>query len=151
MSPLPDVERDYRGELFRKGIHLSSLTIPVGYAFLDRPTVLAVLIPVTALFLLTDLARLASPGFRTWYHGLFGWLMRGHEKGEGTRSLNGASYVLISATLCIFLFPRSRLILEAVSRTYPNFGLRIFSCGPIISKSEVQTNNRGTMWLSDLK
>jgi len=106
MNRLPDVEREYRGELIRKGIHLSSLLIPVGYSFLDRGTMLWILTPVTAVFLLTDLARLYVPSFRAWYHRLFGWLMRHHEKGSGSRHLNGASYVLLSACLCVLVFPR---------------------------------------------
>lgn len=105
MSNLPDVERDYRGELFRKAIHLCSLSIPVGYALLDRPTVLLILIPVTLFFLITDLARLFAPSFRNFYHSTFGWLMRAHERGPGTRNLNGASYVLVAACICILVFP----------------------------------------------
>ncbi len=106
MNGLPDVESSYQGELFRKGIHLSSLSIPVGYAFLDKSTVLTILVPLTALVLLTDVLRVLVPSFREFYHRLFGWLMREHERGPGTRSLNGASYVLLSACLCIFFFPK---------------------------------------------
>ncbi|MDH4069084.1 MAG: SEC59/DGK1/VTE5 family protein [Ignavibacteria bacterium] len=105
MNGLPDVERDYRGELVRKGIHLCSLSIPIGYALLGRSTVLSILIPVTLLFLMTDLARLFSPPFREFYHSTFGWLMREHERGPGRRNLNGASYVLVAACICILVFP----------------------------------------------
>ena len=106
MKKLPDVESSYQGELYRKGIHLSSLSIPVGYALLDKGTMLAILFPVTALLVVTDFARIYSPSFRRFYHGLFGWLMREHERGPGSRSLNGASYVLLSACICILLFPQ---------------------------------------------
>jgi dolichol kinase len=105
MKKLPDVESSYQGELYRKGIHLSSLSIPVGYALLDRETLLWILLPLTALFLVADVTRFYSPWFRGLYHRFFGWPMREHERGPGTRNLNGASYVLLSACICILLFP----------------------------------------------
>ncbi len=106
MKKLPDVESSYQGELFRKGIHLSSLTIPVGYALLDKGTMLAILFPVTVFLVVTDIARIYSPSFRAFYHRLFGWLMREHERSPGSKSLNGASYVLLSACICILVFPQ---------------------------------------------
>ncbi len=106
MSWLPDVESSYQGELIRKGVHLSSLSLPIAYAFLDKWTVLWFLLPLTGFFLVTDLLRLFVPPFREFYHRLFGWLMREHERGAGTRSLNGASYVLLAACICVFFFPK---------------------------------------------
>ena len=106
MNGLPDVESSYQGELFRKGIHISSLSIPIAYTFLDKWAIMAMLVPLTALFLFTDAARIFVPPFREFYHRLFGWLMRKHEREPGSRSLNGASYVLLSACLCILFFPK---------------------------------------------
>jgi dolichol kinase len=139
MKRLPDVESSYQGELFRKGIHLSSLSIPVAYTLLDKGTVLAILFPLTAVFLLTDIARIFSPPFRKFYHRIFGWLMREHERGPGSKSLNGASYVLLSACICILLFPKVIAItafsILIVSDTVAALVGRRFGRKPFLAKS----------------
>ncbi|MEK9136228.1 MAG: dolichol kinase [Bacteroidota bacterium] len=106
MNNLPDVERSYAGELARKTIHLCSLSIPIIYSFITTSTALAILVPLTLLFGLTDLARLQFPAFRRLYHEWFGWLLRAHEKSEDEKRLNGATYVLLAATLGILIFPK---------------------------------------------
>jgi dolichol kinase len=106
MTDLRSVEESYSTELIRKGIHLSSLSIPVVYSFISRPTALTILIPVTLLFGLSDLARLYLPAFGELYTKVFGFLLRRHELRGQRRRLTGATYVLLSATLCIWLFPK---------------------------------------------
>jgi dolichol kinase len=106
MSRLPDVERSYSGELARKAIHLCSLSIPILYWFISKSMALAMLVPLTLVFGLTDLARHIYPGFRTLYHNWFGWLLRAHEKSDNEKRLNGATYVLVSATAGIIIFPK---------------------------------------------
>lgn len=106
MSVLPDVERSYSGELARKAIHLCSLSIPIFYSFVSKSTVLTILVPLTLVFGLTDLARLVSPTFRESYHNWFGWLLRAHEKDHQEKRLNGATYVLLSAALGVLVFPK---------------------------------------------
>lgn len=110
MNNLPDVERSYTGELVRKAIHLSSLSIPIVYSFISASTALTILVPLTLLFGLADLARLLSPRFRRLYHTWVGWLLRAHEKNEDEKRLNGATYVLLSATIGILLFPKVIII-----------------------------------------
>jgi dolichol kinase len=97
---------NFRGELARKGIHLFSLSIPIVYFFISRKLALAILIPLTAAFLGTDLARFYFPKMNLWYSHWFGWLLRKHELNTETKHLNGASHVLISAVLCVLLFPK---------------------------------------------
>lgn len=110
MNGFPDVDQHYSGEVFRKAIHLSSIAIPVTYAFVSKTTLLTLLIPVTVLFVGTDIARLLSPSFRLFYHDHFGWLLRAHEKHEVEKRLNGATYVLLSATIGIMIFPKVIII-----------------------------------------
>jgi dolichol kinase len=105
MGRLPDIEQHYAGELIRKGIHLCSLSIPVAYYHLGTSTTLTILLPLTAAFLLTDAARLLIPSAGALYGRLFGWLLRSHEKDGVQKRLNGATYVLLSACICILLFP----------------------------------------------
>jgi len=106
MNGFPDIAHSYSAELARKSIHLSSLSIPVGYWMLDKGTALSVLIPLTAAFALTDLARIFLPSIGSVYHRWFGWLLRPAERDPGSRRLNGATYVLLSACICIWVFPK---------------------------------------------
>jgi len=106
MNGLESVERSYTSELIRKGIHLASLSIPVVYAFISRRTALAILVPLTALFLLSDVLRLYHPASGRLYQRFFGFLLRQHEQNAHGRRLTGASYVLLSACLCVLLFPK---------------------------------------------
>jgi dolichol kinase len=100
------LNNSFRVELIRKAFHLCSLTIPVLYYFLPKSTALAVLIPLTAGFILADLLRYYHPPTTKLFHDLFGWLLREHETGRKVKTLNGATYMLISATVCILIFPK---------------------------------------------
>ncbi len=106
MSILPNVEQSYAVELVRKSIHLCSLSIPIIYSFISKATALSILIPLTLLFGLSDLARVYHPPTRRLYHRLFGWLLRRHELDDAARNLNGATYVLLSACVFIWLLPK---------------------------------------------
>ncbi len=97
---------NYRSELVRKAIHLCSLSIPVIYSFISRSTALTILIPLTAAFIAVDLSRYSIPAVSRWFYRWFGWLLRRHEQENGRRRLNGASNVLIAATLSILIFPK---------------------------------------------
>jgi dolichol kinase len=139
MNELRSVEESYATELIRKGIHLSSLSIPVVYFFISRPSALAILIPLTLLFGLSDLARLYVPAFRELYTKVFGFLLRRHERSTGRRRLNGATFVLLSATLCIWLFPKIIVItafaILIISDTSAALIGRKFGRHPFLGKS----------------
>ncbi|HTX17554.1 MAG TPA: dolichol kinase [Bacteroidota bacterium] len=90
----------------RKGIHLSSLSIPIIYYFISRTEGLLLLVPLTLLCLSIDLLRhYHAPTARVFYRA-FGALLRKHEHDEKVKRLSGASHVLISATLCVLIFPK---------------------------------------------
>jgi dolichol kinase len=139
MTELRSVEESYSTELIRKGIHLSSLSIPVVYFFISRPTALTILIPVTLLFGLSDLARLFVPAFGELYRKFFGFLLRRHELNARRRRLNGATYVLLSATLCVWLFPKIIVItafaILIISDTSAALIGRKFGRHPFLGKS----------------
>ncbi len=139
MMPLPDVERSYAAELVRKGIHLSSLSIPIVYSFISKSTALTILVPLTLLFGLTDLARHVFPSFGRLYHRWLGWLLRTHEKDHSTRRLTGATYVLLSATLGLLIFPKVIIItafaIMIVSDSVAALVGRKFGKHPFIRKS----------------
>jgi dolichol kinase len=106
MSELQSVDHNYGAEIVRKGIHLFSLTIPVVYYFLPKTVALSILIPLALLFLLSDVARLFLPSIGRLFGQLFGWLLRKHERNDRGRRLTGATYVLLSAVLCVWLYPK---------------------------------------------
>lgn len=96
----------YRVELARKAIHFCSLLIPVLYFFLNKENALLLLVPVTVIFIGVDVARYYSQPLQQWFLQMFGWMLRKHEADEKRKRLNGASYVLISATICVIVFPK---------------------------------------------
>ncbi len=96
----------YRDEVVRKLIHLSSLSIPVVYYFIPRTDAIIILSVVTFIALAIDLLRYFSQGFGKVFYSIFGFLLRKHELDEQKKNLNGATYVLISALVCAFFFPK---------------------------------------------
>lgn len=97
---------EYRAEVVRKGIHLSSLNIPVIYYFIDRDLALMLLIPVTAAFIAVDLLRYYHEPTARLFYKVFRFMLRKHEQDGNSKRLNGASNVLIAATVCVVLFPK---------------------------------------------
>lgn len=103
---IQNIEKNYKIEFIRKSIHFCSLSIPVVYFFIDKITALSILIPITALFVVFDLARYYyQPGAKLFYK-YFGWLLRDYEIDNKRKRLNGASNILISAIICVIIFPK---------------------------------------------
>lgn len=96
----------YRDELYRKMIHLCSLSIPVIYYFITKTVAMEILLPLTALFLIGDLARFIFPSVGNCVSRIFGFMLRDHEKDSKKKNLNGATWVLLSASICIYIFPK---------------------------------------------
>lgn len=107
MTALDKGTIDYKNELFRKGIHLCSLSIPVIYYFITRELALTILVPLVIISIIIDLYRYYNQGFGKIFYKYFGFLLRDHEKDHQKRSLNGATYVLIAAVLTVLIFPKA--------------------------------------------
>lgn len=105
-TPLDKGTIGYRDELVRKSIHLLSLSIPVVYYFITRELALSILVPLTVFSLVVDIGRYFHPTLGSHFYFLFGFMLREHEKDEKRKSLNGATYVLLSAVICIWLLPK---------------------------------------------
>jgi dolichol kinase len=95
----------YKQEILRKGIHLASLSIPISYIFFTRENMLSVLVPATILFVIFDILSKNVHFFINLMLKYFGQMLRPHEK-KGKGFFNGATWVLISATICVLAFPK---------------------------------------------
>jgi len=96
----------YRDELVRKLIHLFSLSIPVIYYFISRDSAVLILGILTFVALIIDFGRHLYPSIGKVFYSIFGFLLRKHEVDSNKKNLNGATYVLISALVCVLVFPK---------------------------------------------
>jgi dolichol kinase len=97
---------NYRDEVYRKLIHLTSLSIPVVYYFITMELALKILIPLTIISVILDFGRYLFPKMGDFFYFIFGFLLREHERDHKKRNLNGATYVLISAVVGVLIFPK---------------------------------------------
>lgn len=97
---------DYKKELIRKSIHLGSLSMPVVYYFITRESALSILIPLTLFSVVLDFSRHIIEPVGKFFNSMFGFLLRKHEIDSKKKNLSGASYVFISALLCVYIFPK---------------------------------------------
>ncbi len=95
-----------RSEIQRKMIHLSSISIPITYIWVDRVPMLWVFVSLSVVGLVVEYMRIRVPAVRSFINGLFGSMLRTHEQTSGRARISGATYVIMSAALCIFIFPR---------------------------------------------
>jgi dolichol kinase len=105
-TPHTNATIDFKSEIIRKGIHICSLSIPIVYSFISKEQALTILIPLTLAFLTVDIARHYHTPTSEWFYRWFGRLLRHHESNVDRKRLNGATNVLLSACLCVFLFPK---------------------------------------------
>lgn len=97
----------YRAEVKRKMLHVLALVVPLGMWRLGIPEALYALVPLSLLSLGGDVLRAYSSGFNRFIRFAFGPVMRYHELppcGHGI-AINGATWVLISATVLAVVFP----------------------------------------------
>jgi len=97
---------DYKDELVRKLIHLTSMLIPVIYYFIPKLDALVILGGLVIFAMTLDLSRYFSPQIAKVFYKMFGFLLRKHEIDNEKKNLNGATYVLISAFIGVFIFPK---------------------------------------------
>ena len=100
-------EITYADEVKRKAIHLFALIIPLVVWLVGRPTGLALLVAAAALALGADVLRVRSQSFADALYRVFGFMMRPEECPPvgGHLVLNGATWVLLSASILVALFP----------------------------------------------
>jgi dolichol kinase len=89
-----------RKEIPRKWVHLSSIVIPVLFAFFPKKYLLPPLVAGTVLLIVLDLLKTNNRGFRRVIFRYFGDLFRSKER----RQITGASTLAISMSLAFLLF-----------------------------------------------
>ncbi len=97
----------YRSEIFRKLFHLSSLWIPILYLYVTNKMMLTILLSLTTIALLIEFSRNISSELNDLINNSIGNIMRIQER----KSLSGATYLLISASLSVALFSKEVAIL----------------------------------------
>lgn len=96
----------YRDELYRKLIHLTSLSIPIIYYFITEETAAIILGVLAGVALFIDWGRYLHPEAGKIFYKIFGFLLREHELDHKKKNLNGATYVLVSALVSVLIFPK---------------------------------------------
>ena len=84
-----------------------ALVVPLTMAWLGKTGALALLAPTTVLALAGDVLRVRSVWFARLIERIFGFMMRAEEQPPvgGPITLNGATWVLLSATSLTVVFP----------------------------------------------
>ncbi|MEA3297486.1 MAG: phosphatidate cytidylyltransferase [candidate division Zixibacteria bacterium] len=105
-NPIPS-QISFSGEVVRKSTHLMSLVFPAGYYFLQlsRAGMLAVMIPITVLMILIDIARLRKWSFwQAFARRILSPIIRHHETAG---DFTGATYILLAVCLTVALYEKS--------------------------------------------
>ncbi|MEI7694725.1 MAG: phosphatidate cytidylyltransferase [Chlorobium sp.] len=128
---MDEIDRlELRYEVARKAIHLSSLSIPVIYWFINRELALLLLVPLFCGFFVIDLLKNFSGTVSTWYYKAFGSMLRTHELQGNKAYLNGATHIVMAALLLVLFFPKiiavTAFTLVAVSDTIAAIVGKIF-------------------------
>jgi len=97
----------YGNELARKAIHIASLGIPIIYLQVPHTFGIGLLVAMTITSLAIDVLMHYHEPTRALMMKLVGALLRQHEKQTEHFRLTGASWVLIAATVTMFVFPTS--------------------------------------------
>lgn len=103
----PEEDIPYSAELYRKALHMIALVVPLFIALVGKRWALIVLLPASLLALTADVLRVRSAAFAGFIYRTFGFMMRSTERPPvgGPVNINGATWVLVSATLLTLAFP----------------------------------------------
>lgn len=96
----------FHDEILRKSIHMLSLLIPMIYTYLSKDTASTILFFMALSAVVFDITSKIFPAIGNIYFKIFGSMLRSHEKKKKKIYLNGASWVLISAFITVFIFPK---------------------------------------------
>ncbi len=96
----------YNDELRRKLIHLFSLNISLVYIQIDKWTAFWLMLLIAVITVSIDVLSKKVEPVQKFFYKYFGSILRKHERKKKKFRLNGASWLVISATLTILIFPK---------------------------------------------
>ncbi len=105
-TPTASAQITFGQELARKATHVGALVIPGGYYFLglNRSDMLIIMVPITAIMILIDIARIRQWRFwRSFAGKIISPLVRQHEKAG---DFMGATYILLAVCLTVTLYDK---------------------------------------------
>lgn len=105
-APKAPMQIPYRAELKRKALHVLALIVPYFIA-VNGKSALVILVPLAVIAVLADYFRTRSEAFARLILRIFGFMMRVEEAASlgGSVKINGATWVLVTATLLTVIFP----------------------------------------------
>ncbi len=97
----------FGGEIYRKLLHLLALGYPVGYLLIPDPWGLWVMVAMSVTALTADWLRSRHAASHAFIDRFFGFMMRERERDVLNQQavFNGATWVTVSFTVLILLFP----------------------------------------------
>lgn len=95
----------FEQEIYRKMIHLMSLSMPIIYLFITKELALQILIPITLIDIIVEILYKTNNSVRRFIDIIFGKMLRPNEK-KNKFVFTGATWVFISASLTISIFPK---------------------------------------------
>lgn len=103
----------HNSEFLRKLLHLSSLVIPFTYLFYfdSKVEALIILLPITSFAFLIEYLRINSISVKNIFDKYLFSMLRNHEK---SGKYTGATWVFISSTLSIGIFPKDIAIISLI-------------------------------------
>ena len=102
----------YRGEFLRKLIHSFNSIIPLSLFFIERETLLIILLPTTITFIFLDFSRHYISFIGKTYSFLFDRVTRNIEKQKN--NITGATYYLLGCLLTIYFFKDVSIIISSL-------------------------------------
>ena len=103
----------HNSEFIRKLLHLSNLVIPFTYLFYfdSKVEALIILLPITSFAFLIEYLRINSITVKNIFDKYLFSMLRNHEK---SGKYTGATWVFISSTLSIGIFPKDIAIISLI-------------------------------------
>jgi dolichol kinase len=91
---------DYKGEVWRKLLHLFALVMPVGYFLAPRWVAIGAIFAAFCFSLFADICRLRHWGVQRFWTPVTDYIVRPKE----SNGFTGATHILFSGLMCLLLF-----------------------------------------------
>ena len=107
-----DKQLKYKDEFLRKLIHLFDSIIPLSLFFIERETLLIVLLPITIIFIFLDFTRHYISIIGRIYSAFFDRVTRSVEKEKN--NVTGATYYLLGCLITVYFFQDISIIMSSL-------------------------------------